>query len=72
MAKYKFVDLICTCGHFDSDHVCSDKSHKKPNHICNETDRTFCCNVDVLDSPWSCKCERFRIDNLKFLEGLSA
>lgn len=73
MEKHKFINLICLCGHWDSEHVCSDKSHKrkKPKHICNETDRVFCCNVSISDPPWSCECKKVRIDNLKYLEGLA-
>lgn len=66
------ADYLCKCGHWDSEHVCSNKAHerKSPEHICNVTDRTFCCNEDVADAPWSCRCESFRIDNLRYLEGL--
>jgi hypothetical protein len=64
------IDFRCTCGHLDSEHICSEKAHKRPGHICDVTNRVFCCNEDINDPPWSCPCKHFKIDNLRFLESL--
>lgn len=64
------IDLLCTCGHFDSQHFCSEKHHKKTKHKCNITDRVWCNDSDVNDPPWNCKCTKFSMDNLAYLEEL--
>lgn len=64
-------DYLCSCGHLDSEHVCSVKAHKRPSHICNETDRIFCCNEDLYNPPWSCRCVKFMLDNLAYLEQIA-
>lgn len=61
-------DFLCTCGHYDSQHFCSEKAHKRKRHKCNITDRVFCDDSDKLDPPWSCKCTKFSMDNLLYLE----
>lgn len=63
-------DYKCICGHLESQHVCSAKTHKLKGkeHICNITDRVFCCNTDIIDPPWSCKCEKVVLDNLSYLQ----
>lgn len=66
--KKLLIDLLCTCGHFDSQHFCSEKHHKKAKHKCNITDRVWCNDSDVNDPPWNCKCTKFNMDNLAYLE----
>ena len=65
------TDFLCTCGHPDAQHVCSEKAHQRKGHICDVTDRVFCCNEDMFDPPWSCRCVKFMLDNLAYLEQLA-
>lgn len=66
--KKPLIDLLCNCGHYDSQHFCSEKSHMKKKHKCNLTDRVFCDDTDIFNPPWSCKCSKFIMDNLSYLE----
>jgi hypothetical protein len=59
-------DYHCTCGHLDSQHFCFEKAHKKPGHNCAVAN-TF-CDGEVVDSPFSCDCQHFKLDNLSYLQ----
>lgn len=57
-------DILCLCGHKDSEHFCFDKLHEQPKHDCRKV-KTFCAG------PRNCLCQYYRMDNLSYLESLT-
>lgn len=60
-------DILCTCGHKNSEHFCFEKLHKIEGHQC-DTAKTFC--EGPFDKMFSCPCIKYRINNLSYLESL--
>lgn len=52
------VDLLCTCGHLDTDHTCG--MFKKVR----------CLKHDSFNINKKCDCTKFSLDNLLYLEQL--
>ena len=52
------VDLICTCGHLDTDHSIGWFEHVR------------CFKEDSFNIKKPCRCTKFSLDNLLYLEQL--
>lgn len=66
-AKKILIDSPCNCGHVDSRHFCSERTHKLKGHRCGVTHRVFCDGESIIDPPWSCPCMKFVMNNLVYL-----
>ncbi len=56
--KKPSIDLLCTCGHLDTDHTCGMFEHVK------------CLQQDSFDINKRCRCSKFSLDALVYLEQL--
>lgn len=56
--KKPSIDLLCTCGHLNTEHTCG------------MFERVQCLKQDTFNNNKRCKCTWFSLDNLLYLEQL--
>ena len=71
MKKIVAADSICICKHEKSWHT--PKAWKYRMWNLSEYDKEACYHPDPTEGPWGddlCICRKFKLDNIKYLEGL--